>query len=177
MRRHDEEHELEEGWDRLVRKLIRLVDLLIARLESSETPTTTLSLSIQGVPMENYQLNAGDSVVVTVTDTDDVTGAVVVPDAGTLTAVLSSTTDSIVDNGDGTFTITAGSTDGTGNTVTTNATVGGTASNPGVGTYDVVTAVVTPDSTTLSVAFGTETAPAASAPVAATATEAGFRLS
>ena len=27
--------------------------------------------------MENYQLNAGDSVVVTVTDTDDVTGAVV----------------------------------------------------------------------------------------------------
>ena len=118
--------------------------------------------------MANYQLNAGDSVVITVTDTDDVTDDVVVPDAGSVTAVLSSTTDSIVDNADGTFTITAGSVASTDNTVTTNATVGGVASKPGVGTYDVVVTVA--DTTTLSVAFGTETAPVS--PVAAEAATA-----
>ena len=110
--------------------------------------------------MADFQLNAGDSVVVTVTDTDNVTGAAVTPDAGSVTAVLSSTTDTIVDNTDGTFTITAGATAGLGNTVTVNATVGGVASASAVGTYDVV-ANVTPDATTLAVTFGTESAPAA----------------
>jgi hypothetical protein len=108
--------------------------------------------------MANYQLNAGDSVVVTVTDTDVVTGEVVVPDAGSVTAVLSSTTDTLVTNADGTFTITAGTAAGTGFMVTFYATVGGIASAPGVGTYDVVAAPA-PDATALSVSFGVEAAP------------------
>ena len=116
--------------------------------------------------MADFQLNAGDSAVVTVTDTDDVTGDVVTPDAGSVTAVLSSTTDTIVENSDGTFTLTAGATDvdSVGNTVTVNATVNGNASAPGVGTYDVIATVVPPpDATTLTVAFGAETPPAAPA--------------
>lgn len=147
-----------EDWDRLARKLTRLVDLIIGRLESSETSATILHLTIKGTEMANYQLNAGDSVVVTVTDTDAVTGAVVKPDAFP-SVVLSSATDSVVANTDGTYTITAGTTLGTGNTLTVNATVGGVASTPAVGTYDVVPAVVGADATTLVVTFGTETAP------------------
>lgn len=114
--------------------------------------------------MADFQLNAGDSVVVTVTDTDDVTGDVVTPDAGSVTAVLSSTTDTIVENADGTFTLTAAASDvgSTGNTVTVNATVNGNASAPGVGTYDVVAVTPPPpDATTLSVAFGTTDTPPA----------------
>ena len=172
MRREREEEEL---FEKLMRKLIRLADLFIARLESSPQDPTTLTLTIEGIEMANYQLNAGDSVVVTLTDTDNVTGAVVVPDAGSVTAVLSSSTDSIVANADGTYTITAGSVASTDNTVTANATVGGVASTAGVGTYDVVPAVVTPDATTLNVTFGTETAPAApAAPAAADASTAGL---
>jgi hypothetical protein len=116
--------------------------------------------------MANFPLNAGDSTVVTVTDTDDVTGDVVTPDAGSVTAVLSSSTDTIVENADGTFTLTAGATDvsSTSNTVTVNATVNGNASTPGVGTYDVIAVTPPPpDATTLSVAFGTETPPVAPA--------------
>ena len=115
--------------------------------------------------MANFQLNAGDSVVVTVTDTDAVTGAAVTPDGGSVTVVLSSTTDTLNTNGDGTYTITAGATPVTGNTVTVSAKVGGVASKDAVGTYDVVPAVVAPNPTTLAVSFGTATAPAA-APVA-----------
>ena len=118
--------------------------------------------------MSNYQLNAGDSVVVTVTDTDDVTGLPVTPDAGSVTAVLSSTTDTISAHADGTYTITAGPVTDTGNTVTVNATAGGVASKAGVGTYDVVPAVV-PATTTLSVSFGTESAPGTT-PVGSTGT-------
>jgi hypothetical protein len=59
------------------------------------------------------------------------------------------------------LTLTAGSVDGLGNTVTVNATVGGVSSVPWTGTYDVVANVVTPDSTTLSGTFGTEEAPVA----------------
>lgn len=129
--------------------------------------------------MADFQLNAGDSVVVTVTDTDDVTGAVVVPDAGSTTVVSSNSSDTVTANADGTFTLTAGASDvgSVGNTVTANATVGGVASNPGVGTYDVIAVTPPPpDTTTLSVAFGTETPPAA--PVAAAAEEPGtFRNS
>lgn len=118
--------------------------------------------------MANYQLNAGDSVVVTITDTDDVTGDVVTPDAGSVVVTLSSATDSATANADGTYTLTAGAVEGVGNTFTVAATVNGNASTPGVGTYDVV-ATVAPDATSLSVSFGTETAPAAatSAPAVA----------
>jgi hypothetical protein len=161
-------HEEEDLWDKLLRKVIRLVDLVIARLES-ETATNA-SLTIQGEPMANYPLNAGDSVVVTLTVTDDVTGAVVVPDAGSVTAVLSDATDSVVDNGDGTFTLTAGAGLSTGNTLTVNGTVGGVSFGPVggvVGTYDVDADVVTPDSTTATLTFGTETAPVGTPPVVA----------
>jgi hypothetical protein len=165
-------------WDELAHKLIHLVDLIIATLETSETSGTVLHLTIKGQDMANYQLIAVNSVVVTVTDNDAVTGAVVTPDAGTVSALLSSTTDTVTPNPDGTFTITAGATVGTGNTVTVNATVGGVASAPAVGTYDVV-AVAVPDATTLSVAFGTEAAPAAGAVAPAPNAEAvgNFRLS
>jgi len=119
-----------------------------------------LTLTIKGTKMANYQLNAGDSVVDTISDTDNVTGAAVAVDAGSVTAVLSSTTDTVVVDPSGTFaTITAGTTVGVGNTVTVNATVGGVASAPFVGTYDVVAAVVVPDATTLSGTFGTESGP------------------
>ena len=90
---------------KLLRELIRLVEDIIARLEASETLNGYLI--IQGVPMANYQLNAGDSVTVTLVVADDETGDVVTPDAGSVTAVLSDSTDSVVDNGDGTFTLTA----------------------------------------------------------------------
>ena len=112
--------------------------------------------------MANYQLNTGGSVVVTVTDTDDVTGATVTPDAGSVSFSLSNSTDSFVTNADGTFTVTAGTALGTANTVTVNATVGGVASKAGVGTYDVVAAGGgggTTNPTTLSVSFGTKTGP------------------
>ena len=166
MRHHEDDDRL---WEELAHKLIRVIELIIARLESESA--TTLSLTIQGEPMANYPLNAGDTVVVTVTDTDAVTGAVGTPDAGSVTAVLSSSTDTIVANADGTFTVTAGTTTGTGNTVTANATVGGVASASAVGTYDVVAAAA--DATTLSVSFGTESAPAAPAPASNVGTGAG----
>lgn len=122
--------------------------------------------------MANYPLNAGDSVVATIADNDAVTGAVVTPDAGSVTAVLSSATDTVVVDPSGTFaTITAGTALGTNNTVTVNATVGGVASATAVGTYDVVAAAA--DATTLSVTFGTESAPAAPAPASNTGTGAG----
>ena len=148
-------------WTRLSKKLIHLVDIIITRLEESETPTTYITLSTKEGIMANYQLNANDSVVVTITDTDSVTGLPVSVDPGSVTAVLSSATDSVVSNTDGTYTIVSGTTLGTGNTLTVNATVGGVSSAPAVGTYDVVADVVSGNPTTLSVTFGTETAPAA----------------
>lgn len=110
--------------------------------------------------MANYQLNAGDSVVVTITDTDNVTGVEVVPDTGSVTAVLSSATDTIVVDPSGAFaTITANSAISTSNTVTVNGTVGGVASKAFVGTYDVIGVAATGNATTLSGTFGTETGP------------------
>jgi hypothetical protein len=154
-----------------LREALELVPLIRKALKKflGETSSTTLNLTTEGPEMANYQLNALDSVVVTVTDTDDVTGLAVTPDAGSVTAVLSSASDTIALDPTGTFaTITAGSVLGTGNTVTVNATYGGVASTPVVGTYDVVADVTPTDATSLSVAFGTETAPigpaAASAP-------------
>lgn len=119
--------------------------------------------------MSNYQLNAGDSVVVSIADTDNVTGAAVVTDAGSVTAVLSNYSDTVVVDPSGLFaTVTAGTTTGTGNTVTVNAKVNGVASASVVGTYDVVAATTPSDATTLSVSFGTETGPTGtSAPLTA----------
>jgi hypothetical protein len=156
MRHHEDDDRL---WEELAHKLIRVIELIIARLESESA--TTLHLTIKGTEMANYPLNAGDTVVVTLTDTDNVTGAVVVPDAGSVTVVLSSSTDTITANADGTYTITAGTSTGSGNTVTANGTVGGVASAAGVGTYDVVPAVVSSDATTIAVTFGTESGPTA----------------
>jgi hypothetical protein len=114
----------------------------------------------------NYPLAAGDSVVVTITDTDDVTLAAVTPDAGSVVAVLSNPNDSVVVDPSGTFaTITAGDTVGAGNTITVSATVNGFASTDVVGFYDVVADVVN-DATSLSLSFGTETAPSSSSPTA-----------
>ena len=167
MTRHEREElftETEELWTELVAKFSHLVDLAIARLESSGTPTTVLSLTTKEGLMANYPLNTGDSVIVTVTDTDTVTGLAASIDAGSLKAVLSSTTDTVVENADGTLTVTAGATLGTGNTLTVEATVNGVASKSAVGTYDVVAAVAPVNPTALSLSFGTETAPAAATP-------------
>ena len=169
-------HDGEEVWEKVGHALLRLLDLVLDRLEA-----TSLSLTTKEGPMANFPLNAGDSVVVTISDTDDVTGAAVTPDAGSVTAELSNTEDSVVVDPSGAFlTLTAGATASTGNTVTVSATVNGLASTPGVGTYDVI--AVTPDTTTVSLTFGTETPPApapAAAEVAAVATEAAgtFRTS
>ena len=152
--------------ERILKWLRRIWHELGELLEHEVHPRYTLTLTTKEGLMANYQLNAGDSVVVTIADTDTVTGLAVTPDAGSVTAVLSSTTDTIVVDPSGTFvTITSGSTLTTGNTVTVNATVGGVASTPAVGTYDVVAAVVPANPTALSVTFGTETAPAPAAAV------------
>jgi hypothetical protein len=149
----------------LLDEIEELLHLSIKALKKylSETPTvkSALHLTIKGNQMANYQLNAGDSVVVTITDTDDATGLAVTIDASSVTAVLSSSTDSVVIDPSGTFlTITAGATPGTGNTVTVNATSDTAPSTSVVGTYDVVADVVTSDQTSLSLSFGTEVNPA-----------------
>lgn len=156
------EREDEELWGRALRRLIRLLDLIIAKLEHESA--TTLKLTIEGEPMANFQLNALDSVVVTITDTDDVTGDAVTPDSGSVTAVLSNPNDFVVVDPTGAFlTITAAGATSTGNTVTVNATVNGVPSGPeggAVGTYDVVADVVPPpDSNTITLTFGDEVAP------------------
>lgn len=118
--------------------------------------------TIKGNLMSNYQLNTGDSVVVTLSVTDDVTGATDTFDANSVTASLSSASDTVAVDPSQTFlTITAGSTASVGNTVTVNGSVAGLASEPWVGTYDDVQAVVSPDATTILGVFGTETAPVA----------------
>lgn len=113
-------------------------------------------------PVTDYPLTAGDSVVVTITQTLDSTGAEVTPDAGSVSATLSNLSDSVIVDPSGTFlTITAGTTPVVGATVTVNATFNGVpADAPAVGTYDVV-AVVEDNATSLALTFGTETAPAA----------------
>ena len=106
----------------------------------------------------NYQLNTLDSVQIAITDTVDATGLAAVIDPGSLSAVLSDTTDSVSVSGS-TVTLTGGTNLATSKTVTVSGTVGGVASTPWVGTYDVVAAVVEPTSTTLSGTFAGETAP------------------
>jgi hypothetical protein len=151
-----EEWLISDQLEELVRLSIKALKKYLAQTTPAK-PTT-----LKGNLMANYQLTQGDSVVVTLTDTDDVTGLAVTPDSDSVTATLSSSTDSVVVDPSGTFlTLTAGSVDGLGNTVTVNATVGGVSSVPWTGTYDVVANVVTPDSTTLSGTFGTEEAPVA----------------
>jgi hypothetical protein len=151
-----------------LRELVRLAIKILKRYVSEFSTLTTIHLTTEGpdmttIPVADYPLTEGDSVVVTITDTDDVTGAVVALDEGGVTAELSSDTDTVVVDPSGTFlTITAGDTPSTGNTVTVNGTVNGVAATPGVGTYDVV-AAVTQDPTTISLAFGTESAPATAA--------------
>jgi len=166
-------HDGDEIWEKVGHALLRLLDLLLDRLEA-----TSLSLTTKEGPMANFPLNAGDSVVVTIADTDDVTGAVVTPDAGSVTAVLSNTADSVVVDPSGAFaTLTAGATASTDNTLTVNATVNGNASKPGVGTYDVVVVTPPPDATTVSLTFGTETPPAPAATAAAAEAPGTFRNS
>jgi hypothetical protein len=117
--------------------------------------------TLQGDLMANYQLTTDDSVVITLTDTDDVTGDVVTPDTGSVVATLSDTTDTAVVDPSGSFvTLTGSGSVATGKTITVAATVWGVASTPFVGTYDVVDAVdTTADPTTLTGLFGIESAP------------------
>jgi hypothetical protein len=117
--------------------------------------------TLQGDLMANYQLTTDDSVVITLTDTDDVTGDVVTPDTGSVVATLSDTTDTAMVDPSGSFvTLTGSGSVATGKTITVTAEVWGVASTPFVGTYDVVDAVVTtPDPTTLTGLFGIESAP------------------
>jgi hypothetical protein len=148
---------------RIFEEIIKLEELLIRLLEAlAPKNPTTLYLAIEGLYMANFQLNAGDSVVITIIDTDDVTGLVVTPDAGSVTALLSSSTDTIVVDPSGSFAVlTAKTTGSTGNTVTVGAAVNGVPSADAVGTYDVVVPIVTPDATSLSLTFGADTPPAA----------------
>jgi hypothetical protein len=117
--------------------------------------------TLQGDLMANYQLTTDDSVVITLTDTDDVTGDVVTPDTGSVVATLSDTTDTAVVDPSGSFvTLTGSGSVATGKTITVAAEVWGVASTPFVGTYDVVDAVdTTADPTTLTGLFGIESAP------------------
>jgi len=135
-----------------------LVEIIVEPL-LYPTQTTTLHLTIKDETMANYQLNAGDSVVVTLTDTDDVTGLAVPTDAGSVTVVLSNISDSVVVDPSGTFLTITGGPLNNGNTVTVNAKVNGVASKPFVGTYDVVASAPVTSSTTLTGTFGVETGP------------------
>ena len=149
----------DDQWWVIPEEVETLIELGIKALKKYLGSEQTI---LKGDLMADYQLNAGDSVVVTLTDTDAVTGAAVTPDAGSVSATLSSATDTVVVDPSGTFlTVTAGTADSVGNTVTVDATVGGVASTPWVGTYDVV--AVVPDATVLLGTFGTETPPAAPA--------------
>ena len=81
--------------------------------------------------MSDYQLNQGDTVVVTITDTDDVTGDVVTPDAGSVSVSLSpnASSSTVVLDPSGTFaTITAGPNESVGDAILVDATVNGVAS-------------------------------------------------
>jgi len=122
----------------------------IAGLDLRNTQT-----KLQGDLMADYPLTTGDSVVITLTDTDTVTNEPVTIDAGSVTFTLSDTSDTAVDNADGTITLTGVSV-ASGKTITVDATVGGIASAAWVGTYDVVPV---PNPTALSGAFGTEVPP------------------
>ena len=153
---HEEKTTLRE----LLRALVTLVhDLTKAVRKYLAETTSDHATSIQGDLPMNYQLNTLDSVVVTLTDTEDATGAAVTIDPGSVTTSLSDTGDNYVVNPDGTLTITGGTTLGTSKTITVNAKVGGVASTPWVGTYDVVAATPPVNATTLSGTFGTESGP------------------
>lgn len=153
----------------LLRDLLKAVLKLVRDLEAAlqyltdGPPGTTL----QGDLMANQQMNTGDSIIVTITDTEDATGLPATIDPGSLTASLSDTTDSAVVNADGTVTLTAGPTLATSKTITVSATVAGVASHDWVGTYDVIAPVVEPTSTTLA---GTFAATGETAPPGSTAT-------
>jgi hypothetical protein len=153
------------GWT-IPDELEELIHLSIKALKKYLSESPTVPTTLKGNLMADYQLTTGDSVTITFVDTDDVTGAVVTPDAGSLTVVSSNSGDTVTLATDGSLSavLTAGTTTGTGYTVTANATVNGVDSTPWVGTYDVV-AGVAPDATTLTGTFGLEAAPVAATDV------------
>ena len=154
------DHEEKATFRDLLRALLELTHDLIKALKKYLAETPSSATTIRGDLMANYQLNTGDSVVVSLTYADSVTGAVVTPDASSVTAVLSASTDTVVVDPSQSFaTITGGTTVGVGNTVTVNGTVNGVASTAWIGTYDDVAAVVAPDATAITGTFGTESAP------------------
>jgi protein involved in polysaccharide export with SLBB domain len=156
-------------------ELIQLATKALKKYLAETTPEpTTITLNPLGATMTinnpNFQLNAGDVVVVTITDTGDNTGTVYTPDAGSVTAVLagpaSDTLQPVVDPSGDFFTITAGQLLGAGNTVTVNALVSGVASGPvggAVFTFDVVADVVASEPTTITLSAGSESAPGVAA--------------
>jgi hypothetical protein len=166
---HEEKATLRE----LFSALLNLVHLASKALQKYLTETQTVSTTLKGDLPMNYQLNTQDTVVVTLSDTNDATGAVVTIDPGSITAVSSDPSDTVTVNADGTVTLTAGPNLATGKTVTVNATTGGVASKPWVGTYDVIAA--TAAGTTLSGTFGTEVGPGGTtAPPSSTTTPNQF---
>lgn len=155
-------HELLDALVELTRDLIKVLQQYLAESQ----PATKL----RGDLMADFPLTSGDDTVIALVDNDAVTGAVVTIDPGSVTAVLSDTTDSVSVDPSGTFvTLVTGPNVAAGKTITVNATVGGLASQPWVGTYDVVAAVVTPDATVLTGTFGAE-----EPPVDLSAVPAGF---
>jgi len=134
--------------------------LILALLKYLDDVSPTNATTIKGNLMSDYPLTASDSVVVSLTAADNVTGAAVAIDPGSVSVSLSNPGDTFSVDASGTFlTIFAGATLGTGFTVTVNGTVGGIVSDPWVGTYDVVAGTVTPDATTITGTFGTEVGP------------------
>lgn len=147
------------------RALLRVLEDLHEALRKylAESPSV-IHLTIQGVTMSDYQLNQGDTVVVTITDTDEVTGNVVTPDPGSVSASISPNASSstvVVDPSGAFATVTAGPSESVGDVLTVTATVGGVASTPASGSFDVV-AAPPPDATALSLSFGTEASSATS---------------
>jgi hypothetical protein len=156
---HEERTTLRE----LFRALLNLVEDLQKALkkylaQAENPPPPVHATTLKGDLPMNYQLNTLDSVSIAITDTVDATGLAAVIDPGSLSAGLSDTTDSVSVSGS-TVTLTGGTNLATSKTVTVSGTVGGVASTPWVGTYDVVAAVVEPTTTTLSGTFAGETAP------------------
>jgi hypothetical protein len=143
----------------LVKELRELVRLAIKILKKYAAEFTNLT-TIEGDLMSDYPLTVLDSVVVTLAYTDDVSGDAVTPDAGSVAVALSNApADSVVLDESQTFcTLTAGPSPVAGNTITVTGTVGGIASTPWVGVYDVV-AAAPPDATTITGTFGSETVP------------------
>ncbi len=173
-------HEENSWLRRALRELIHLLDVIIARLES-EVAATTITLTVRGAPMTispttPYPATEGVPFFVEIVVTDNVTGDVDTPDAGSVTAVSSDPGDVVVVDPSETFaTVTPSNAINTDQTLTVNATVGGVACGPAGGAvllYNVSPAVTPPPDATTITLTASATAPTSVTPAEASAAEA-----